>query len=266
MSTTYTLFGENKECEKDTLSAITHYPALKYGSRAAVVIFPGGAYAVRAAHEGEGYAQFLNAIGVHAFVVNYRVAPDAFPAPLLDARRAVRFVRANAERFGIDKDKIAVMGSSAGGHLAALVATYRGSLDGEGGDSLDGESPIPNAQILCYPVISGDEAIAHIGSYRNLLGNRYKDRMAFSPDVIADQDTPQAFIWHTANDAAVNVINSYRYATRLRLLSIPCEMHIFPNGPHGIGTAPNRPHVRQWLGLLENWLLYIGFTEDLSRS
>ncbi len=266
MATTYTLWDKNRICEDETPSSVTHYPPLYAPSRAAVVILPGGAYAIRARHEGEGYAQFLNAIGVTAFVVHYRVAPNEFPAPLLDARRAVRFLRANAERFGIDKDKIAVMGSSAGGHLAALLSTYRGALDGEDVDAIDKEDYLPNAQILCYPVISGDESVSHAGSFHALLGDRYDRRMEFSPDRIADEKTPEAFIWHTANDGSVNVINSYRYATRLREKNVPCEMHIFPNGPHGLGTASGRPHVMQWMPLLQNWLAYIGFTEDHSKE
>ena len=122
-------------------------------SDAAIVIFPGGAYRGLADHEGRGYAEFLNENGITAFVVNYRVAPHKFPLDLLDARRAVRWGRAHAGEYGICKDKIAVMGSSAGGHLTALVSTYRGAIDHEGMDAVDREEYLPNAQILCYPVI-----------------------------------------------------------------------------------------------------------------
>ena len=241
-------------------SIIHHAPAEKK-SRAAVIIFPGGGYAHRAHHEGTGYAQFLAGIGVSAFVVNYRVTPAYFPVPLLDARRAVRFVRANAEAFGIDADKVLVMGSSAGGHLAALVSTYRAPIDGEGVDEIDALDPIPNAQVLCYPVISSDEAISHMGSYKYLLGDRYGERDAYSPERLVDKSTPPAFIWHTATDTGVNVENSYRYATALRRASVPCEMHIFPLGPHGLGLAPTIPHVAQWAGLFKNWLILLGFRD-----
>ncbi|MBO7292531.1 MAG: alpha/beta hydrolase, partial [Clostridia bacterium] len=152
--------------------AVTFYPPAEKKSDAAVVIFPGGGYHHRAKHEGEGYAEFLNGFGIAAFVVDYRVTPAYFPDPLLDARRAVRFVRANAERFGIDPQKIAVMGSSAGGHLAALVSTYLERIEGEGVDAIDEFDALPNAQVLCYPVISSDERIAHVGSFRTLLGDR----------------------------------------------------------------------------------------------
>ncbi len=266
MATSYSLWENTFPGKNTETPLITHYPLFYPASRAAVIILPGGGYGGRAPHEGEGYANYFNTIGVTAFVVNYRVAPAEFPDPLLDARRAVRFVRKHAEKFGIDKDKIAVMGSSAGGHLSALLSTYRGKIDGESLDDIDREDYLPNAQILCYPVISGDEAISHTGSFRNLLGDRYHERDAYSPELIADEKTPQAFIWHTANDTVVNVCNSYRYAARLREKNVSCELHVFPNGPHGIGTANRRPHVMQWLPLLHNWLLYIGFITDNSAD
>jgi len=150
---------------------LEYYPAENKHASGTVIIFPGGGYARRAPHEGEGYAKFLNEQGMSCFVLQYRVAPTRFPYPLLDARRAVRYVRANAEKFGIDKDKIAVMGSSAGGHLAALISTYRGEIDGEGADELDNTDCLPNAHILCYPVTDMD---SHNGSYRNLLGENAK--------------------------------------------------------------------------------------------
>lgn len=259
MAEIFDLWEKNIPGTETEIPRITCYPPLQKATDAAVVIYPGGGYAMRADHEGEGYARMLNTFGITAFVVDYRVAPAHFPDELLDARRAVRFVRKNAEKFGIAKDKIAVMGSSAGGHLAALVSTYRGALDGENADKTDTEDYLPNAAILCYPVISSDESIAHIGSYRNFLGDRYGERAHYSPELIADEKTPQTFIWHTAADNAVHVENSYRYATTLCRLSVPCEMHIFPYGVHGIGICPDQPHAAQWTTLLRNWLTLIGF-------
>ena len=118
---------------------ISYFPSLHKASDATVVIFPGGGYLRRAPHEGENYAQLFNTFGMDAFVVHYRVSPDRFPLPLLDARRGVRFVRANAEKFGISKDKVLVMGSSAGGHLSAFLSTYFDPIDGEGVDEIDNE-------------------------------------------------------------------------------------------------------------------------------
>ena len=116
------------------------------------MILPGGGYINRAAHEGESYAYFLNEVGMDAFVLQYRVSPYRFPIELLDARRSIRYIRANAEKFGINPSKIGIMGSSAGGHLAEITSLYSGKIDGEGYDELDEVSYKPNAQILCYPV------------------------------------------------------------------------------------------------------------------
>lgn len=229
-------------------------------SDAAVVIFPGGAYSGLADHEGEGYAKYLSDCGITAFSVNYRVYPHRFPLQLLDARRAVRWVRAHAEKYGIRKDRVAVMGSSAGGHLAALVSTYKGDIEFEGIDEVDKESWLPNAQILCYPVICNpDKPFAHVGSYHNLMGKEHIDYQSVDPSLIADETAPPAFIWHTASDKGVNVINSYRYAEKMRELNIPVEMHIFPYGPHGMGLAENDSHVSQWSRLLLNWLKLLGW-------
>lgn len=239
---------------KEYEPVLEFYPAENKKTDATVVILPGGGYAMRAAHEGDGYAKYLNSIGMNAFVCEYRVAPDHFPYILLDARRAMRFVRANAEKFGIDKDRVAVMGSSAGGHLAALLSTYKGELDGEGCDAADSESCKPNATILCYPVIHypDETEISHWWSFKNLLGED-EGYWNYSPDLLVDDDTPTAFIWHTSEDPGVNVINSYRYAEALRKHNIPHEMHIFPYGGHGAGLAQGDSHIGQWPGLMKNW-------------
>lgn len=230
-------------------------------SDGAVILLPGGAYGGRAKHEGEGYAEFLNSIGITAFVCQYRVSPHRFPLPLLDARRAVRFVRYNAVKYGLDKNKIFVMGSSAGGHLAALASTYTKPVWFENMDEIDKEDFLPNGQILCYPVIklSGDE-FGGINSGRNFLGEEYAEmQQRLTPDLIADETAPRAFIWHTFNDEQVNVINSLDYAKRLRTVGGEVEMHIYPDGPHGLGLAKDFPHVAEWSDALKKWFEYIGF-------
>ena len=224
----------------------------------AVVIMPGGGYRGRAPHEGRGYAEFLNEHGIAAFVCQYRVAPHRFPLPLLDARRAIRYVRYYSEKFGINKEKVYIMGSSAGGHLSALTSTYREPIEFEGMDDIDRENPNPNGQILCYPVIKLlGKGIAHLGSGKNLLDDLQAEMgEELSPDLIADENTPKAFIWHTFNDGAVNVINSLDYAKRLRQMNVPVEMHIYPEGPHGLGLAPAYPHVADWAERLIAWLKF----------
>lgn len=239
---------------------LEYYKSENRKSDGTVIIFPGGGYAHRAPHEGKGYAEYFNSIGIDAFVLQYRVSPHRFPLELLDARRAVRYVRHNAEKFGINPDKIAVMGSSAGGHLAAMVSTYRDGIEFEDTDEIDKETCIPNYQILCYPVVSTSALdIAHIGSMYNLLGENIYIAPTVDPILIADEKTPKAFIWHTSNDNAVNVCNSLRYGEKLRKLNINFEMHIFPEGAHGLGLAPENPHVAQWSGLLKNWLEINGY-------
>ena len=224
----------------------------------AVVIMPGGGYRGRAPHEGKGYAEFLNAHGIAAFVCQYRVAPHRFPLPLLDARRAIRYVRYFSEKFGISKEKVYIMGSSAGGHLSAMTSTYREPIEFEGLDDIDRENPNPNGQILCYPVIKLlGKGVAHLGSGMNLLGDKQVEMgEELSPDLIADENTPKAFIWHTFSDPAVNVINSLDYAKRLRQMNVPVEMHIYPEGSHGLGLAPNNPHVADWAERLIAWLKF----------
>lgn len=251
---------ENVPGKSEETPVLEYYPAENKTSDATVVICPGGGYAMRADHEGRGYAEYLNSLGMDAFVCEYRVAPHRFPLPLLDIRRAIRYVRANAEKYGIDPAKIAVMGSSAGGHLAALVSTYTDKIDFEDIDALDEVCPLPNATILCYPVVHmpDETKVAHVGSYKNLLGED-TDYAKYSPDLLVSDSTPTAFIWHTSDDNCVNVINSYLYAKALREHGIKHEMHIFPSGYHGLGLAENMPHVAQWSGLMKNWFIDLGW-------
>ena len=244
---------------------ITAYIPQNQTHDCAIVILPGGAYYLRAEHEGKGYAEFLAEHGILSFVVDYRCLTDKFPIPLADARRGVQFVRYHAARYGIDANKIAIMGSSAGGHLAALTCTYQQEIPPQFPDEIDGVSFRPDAQILCYPVIKlFGKGITHINSGRNLLGDRYAELAEdLSPDLIATSDVPQTFIWHTFEDEAVNVINSLDYARSLRFCKVPVEMHIFPHGYHGLGLAEgddkvNR-HVAQWNNMLLTWLQYINF-------
>ena len=242
---------------------ITYYPSPIKSGRGTVIICPGGGYSCRcSSYEGQAYAEFFNCQGLDAFVLDYRVKPNVYPAALADARRAIRFVRHNADKFGINPDKIAVMGSSAGGHLAAHAATYIGELSEEVGDEIDKESYVPNAQILCYSVLDID---GNRRTYVNLLTEKMCDELADSvtPRVLATKSTPPAFIWHTADDEIVNVNNVYRYAARLRELSVPSEVHVFPFGKHGTALANDleraNPHAAIWGELLVRWLRLFDF-------
>lgn len=246
-------------CEK--VPTMTAYFPEEKRSKSAILIFPGGAYENLADHEGDKYAKFLAENGYISFVVNYRVSPNRFPLPLLDARRAIRTVKHCSERVGIDK--VGVMGSSAGGHLAALTSTYFKPIDFENTDDIDKEDIFPDFQILCYPVISlFGKGLTHIGSAKNLLGEKALEKCEeLSPNLIVNEKTPPAFIWHTFADNVVNVRNSILYASSLRDLKIKTELHIFPDGEHGLGLSKGESkehiHVSQWNKLLLNWLKYI---------
>lgn len=232
-------------------------------SRAGIIIFPGGGYWDKAEHEGSGYADFLNKNGYNAFVVQYttrRQRDSYFPEQLLDARAAVRYLRANAEKYGLDSKKIYVMGSSAGGHLAALVCTCRERFGCEADENDQEEDFIPDGQILCYPVIELYGKNAHVDSAKNLLGKNYSEENCrkYSPDLCVKRGAPPAFIWHTFADSCVRVENSLEYCLRLKEVGTETELHIFPMGEHGLGLAddPSRKneYVSKWSELLLAWL------------
>ena len=157
------------------------------------------------------------------------------------------------------------MGSSAGGHLAALVSTYKGSIAGEGVDELDEVNCMPNLQLLCYPVLDID---GNPGSIINLLGEEFRKHRSVTPYFLADKDTPEMFLWHTSCDGAVDVNNSLRYAMRLHELGIGMEMHIYPVGQHGLGLANidernrNVPYVQSWSSHLVEWLRLKGWIKE----
>lgn len=232
-------------------------------SRLGIVIFPGGGYWGKAEHEGRGYAEFLNRHGYAAFVVMYTTKQQGenyFPEQLFDARAAVRFVRANAEEYGLDRHKICVMGSSAGGHLAALVSTCMETFAQEEREPFSSEDFLPDGQILCYPVIELYGKNAHVDSAKNLLGGAYCEETCkrYSPDLCARKGTPPAFVWHTFTDSCVPVENSLEYVLSLKKAGTEAELHIYPCGEHGLGLATGSDadsrYVSAWSDALLKWL------------
>lgn len=229
-------------------------------ARGAVVVVPGGGYAGRADHERTPIARFFNEAGFHAFVLDYRVSPHRHPAPLSDAARAVRIVRARAQEWRVKPDKIAVLGFSAGGHLTASLGVFFDSADAAAGDPVARQSSRPDALVLCYPVISSAE-FGHRGSFDNLLGpdagEAEREKMSLEKHV--RPDTPPTFLWSTSDDAVVPVENSLAFASALREKGIPFELHVYPRGPHGMGLSPNDPHVATWASLCAEWLRGMGW-------
>lgn len=228
-------------------------PYIVEGAKIAVVVCPGGAYAMRAEHEGTAYAQWLNSIGVSAVVLEYRVAPYKAPTSGSDVQRAIRVVRYELSKLGVEK--VGVMGSSAGGHLAATASVHYDKLFYEPQDEIDRVTARPDFTILCYPVIDMYE-YRHDGSRMNLLGYRAKkeDKDFYSLYKQVTDDTPTAFMWHTSDDQGVPAENSMLYAMALAEHLIPYELHIYPHGSHGLGLAKDDQYVHEWCNALERWL------------
>ncbi|MEG2075263.1 MAG: alpha/beta hydrolase [Victivallaceae bacterium] len=224
-----------------------------------VLICPGGAYGWRAAHEGGAIAEKLNELGIHALVVEYRVAPYRYPAPQQDIFRAVKITRGNAQSWYINPEKIAVMGFSAGGHLCASSGVLFDKIDANCGDAYDKENQRPDVIIPCYAVISSGE-FGHQGSFDNLLGGEETATRKFlSLENLVTADTPPAFLWHTAEDGAVPVENSLMFCSALRRNQVPFELHIFPRGHHGLGLAKDFAEVAIWPELCVKFLKNLGF-------
>lgn len=224
----------------------------------AVLILPGGGYTHRAYHEGDPVARRFNALGYHAFVLQYRVAPYTAPAPQQDLIRAVQIIRSRAAEFRLISDQIAVLGFSAGAHLAASGTLLADEL----ADKENHVSGKANALLLCYPVVALTEAYAHRGSGTALTGGSDLDAMRrYDVHRMIDENTPPTFIWHTADDAAVAVKNSMVYAETMWQCGNTCELHVFPHGPHGRGLGAGHKDLRQWAELAANFLEHTaGFT------
>lgn len=244
--------------DSDIPSMTTYLPRNTPTGMTAVIILPGGAYRNLAMnHEGRQVANYLNAAGIAAFLVKYRLGPRYHhPIEMGDAQRAIRMVRSHAAEWHIDPARIGIMGFSAGGHLAATVSTRFDSAAPAAADPADRASSRPDFAILAYPVISLIEPWTHQGSKTNLLGDNPPGELArsLSADLAVTPQTPPTFLFQTNADTTVPAENAVHYYLALRKAGVPAEMHIFENGPHGLGLALNDPAIGQWPGLLLNWL------------
>ena len=255
--------GDDRAATAYAPTLTVYSPATGRANGTAVVVCPGGGYVGLAFdHEGVHYARALNDMGVTAFVLRYRVR-TRHPAPLLDALRAIRLVRSQAERYHIRPDRIGIMGSSAGGHLAATAATLFDHPLGRTGAGLDKVSARPDFLILAYPVITMTGPDAHAGSRNALLGaNPTEDDLRLmSVDTQVTGATPPTLLIHTQQDRLVPVENSILFYQALTRANVPAEMYLFERGPHGIGMRPGIGTASDWPRRAQEWLKGKGFLD-----
>lgn len=246
--------GEGAE---DTPAITVYQPDAGKATGAAFIVLPGGGYRGRAAHEGEPVARWLASVGITAFVARYRVSPYRHPAPLGDAQRAIRYVRANASGWGLDADRIGILGFSAGGHLASTAATQFVAGDPAAADPVERVSSRPDLAILIYPVVTfTEDAYVHKGSRANLLGaDASSEQMAsMSSERRVTGRTPPTFLLHTTADTAVPPENSLLFAQAMRKAGVEVELHVFEGGRHGFGLGEKEGPIGTWPLLASLWL------------
>src|SRR5437660_2152553 len=229
----------DEDRDKPTLTIFL--PTKNQGSGVGLVVCPGGSYTALASnHEGRQVANWLNSLGIAAFVLKYRLGPrHHHPTDLGDAQRAIRLVRAHATEYGIAPDRLGVMGFSAGGHLAATMGTHFDNGNANDPDPIQRAGSRPDFLVLGYPVISFTTPYTHKGSLSNLLGDNPDPKLmeGLSNELQVTAQTPPTFLFHTSEDKTVPVENSVLFYLALRKAGVAAEMHIFERGPHGVGLA-----------------------------
>jgi len=251
--------------EKVTDPTLTVFlPAPEKATGTAVVICPGGGYGALAFdHEGNAIARWLNENGIAGIILKYRLPSDLIMkdksvGPLQDAQEAMRIVRRNASAWKINPERIGVIGFSAGGHLASTLSTH---YNEKVYDVSDATSARPSFSLLVYPVISFDTTVFHSGTRRNLIGNRPAEEQTkrFSNELQITDETPPAFLVHSADDKTVPVKNSILYFEGLTKRNIPAELHVFQKGGHGYGLSVAKGTQAAWPDLCIKWLNSLGF-------
>lgn len=259
------------KAEADTDAANKAEADNRQGPFPAVVVCPGGGYGGLAiSYEGHDIARWLNGLGVSAFVLDYRHRGKGYghPAPLQDAQRAIRTVRARAAEWKIDPAKIGILGFSAGGHLASSAGVHFLEADENSSDPVERTSSRPDFLVLCYPVIALGESYTHQGSQSNLLGAGVDEALirSMSSEKQVTAATPPAFLWHTSEDEPVPSQNSVAFYLALRKAGVPAELHIFEKGRHGLGLAADAPGASAWPKQCEEWLRVRGVLSSIPKE
>jgi acetyl esterase/lipase len=239
------------------------------GTGAAVVVCPGGGYgALSMDKEGDQVARWLNSVGVAAFVLKYRLGPRYHhPIELGDAQRAIRTVRYRAADYRVLPDRVGIMGFSAGGHLASTAGTHFDAGDPAAADPIDRIASRPDFLVLVYPVISFTTPYVHRGSMRNLLGDNPDPKLVenLSNELQVTPQTPPTFLFHTNADTTVPAENSALFYMALRKAGVPAEMHIYEQGPHGVGLAATDEALSSWPARLADWLRVRGLLNSAGK-
>lgn len=266
--------GQTEKIEKKDITIISnvqnpdidvYLPSKRFASGQAVVICPGGGYGILAYDlEGTDIARYLNSIGVAGIVLKYRLpvygnCVEPHKAPLMDAQRAMRLVRSNAEQWNINPEKIGVMGFSAGGHLASTLGTHFDYGDKAATDPVEQQSCRPDFMVLMYPVISFTQPCCHTGSRDALIGKNPDQDLAnyYSNELQVKENTPPTFLVHADDDTGVPVENSLLMYAALREKKIPAELHVLSEGGHGFGLGIGNEHIESWTENLKHWLHWL---------
>ncbi len=251
--------GAKGDSDNDKPTLTVFLPPADKANGAAVIVCPGGGYGGLAiTYEGYEVAQWFNSFGVASFVLKYRHKGTGYqhPAPLDDAQRAIRTVRARAAQWKVNPERIGIMGFSAGGHLASSAGTHFDAGQADSPDAIQRVGCRPDFLVLCYPVISFVSPQTHQGSRKNLLGENPDPKLveSMSSELQVTSETPPTFLFHTDADAGVPPENSVLFYLALRKAKVPAELHIYEKGKHGVGLAQKLPALSSWPDRLADWM------------